>query len=116
MAHRGGVAADGLSGDGCGVLMHGAEGFVRVLAAESGFTLHDGAVAAGMVFLPRHDAAAARCRDTLAAELAKVGARVRGWRVVPIDPAACGKLAQSSMPAIHRWNRVKCYSKNFLMK
>src|SRR5690606_33656074 len=43
MAHRGGVAADGLSGDGCGVLVHGAEGFVRTLATEAGFPLHAGA-------------------------------------------------------------------------
>ena len=63
MAHRGGVAADGLSGDGCGVLIHGAESFVRTLARESGFPLHEGAVAAGMVFLPHGDDDAAGCRD-----------------------------------------------------
>ena len=98
MAHRGGVAADGLSGDGCGVLIHGADGFVRVLADEAGFPLHDGTVAAGNVFLPHDTAAATRCIDTLERELAAVGVRVRGWRDVPVDPSACGKLAQSSLP------------------
>ena len=34
MEHRGGVAADGLSGDGCGVLLHGCEAFVRALADD----------------------------------------------------------------------------------
>jgi glutamate synthase (NADPH) large chain len=100
MAHRGGIAADGLSGDGCGVLLHGADAFVRVLAAESGFALADGAVAAGNVFLPRDAAEAARCRDTLQEELARVGARTVGWREVPVDAAACGKLARASMPRI----------------
>ncbi len=102
MAHRGGVAADGLSGDGCGVLIHGADGFVRVLADEAGFPLHDGTVAAGNVFLPHDDADAARCIGTLERELAAVGARVRGWRDVPIDASACGKLAQSSLPLIRQ--------------
>ena len=102
MAHRGGVAADGLSGDGCGVLIHGADGFVRVLAGEAGFPLHDGTVDAGNVFLPHDDADAARCIGRLERELAAVGARVRGWRDVPVDPSACGKLAQSSLPQIRQ--------------
>ena len=102
MAHRGGVAADGLSGDGCGVLIHGADGFVRVLADEAGFPLHDGTVAAGNVFLPHDTAAATRCIDTLERALAVVDVRVRGWREVPLDPSACGKLAQSSLPQIRQ--------------
>ncbi|MGY1408336.1 glutamate synthase large subunit [Luteimonas sp. A611] len=102
MAHRGGVAADGLSGDGCGVLIHGAESFVRTLARESGFPLHEGAVAAGMVFLPHDDGDAAQCRDTLAAQLQREGVRVAGWREVPIDLAACGKLARATVPRIEQ--------------
>ena len=102
MAHRGGVAVDGLSGDGCGVLMHGVDGFVRVLAADAGIALHAGPIAAGNVFLPRDEDAALRCTTTLEAELGEVGVRVRGWRAVPVDPAACGKLAQASMPDIRQ--------------
>src|SRR5690606_18105753 len=58
MAHRGGVNADGLTGDGCGVLIHGADRFVRTIAAESRIALHAGPVAAGLVFLPRGAAGA----------------------------------------------------------
>ena len=36
MTHRGGVAADGLTGDGCGLLIRKPEAFLRALAAESG--------------------------------------------------------------------------------
>jgi len=100
MAHRGGVAADGLTGDGCGVLLHGAEGFVRTLASESGFPLHDGTVAAGNVFLPRGAEDAARCREVLGRELERAGLRVRGWRDVPVDPSACGRVARDTMPRI----------------
>ncbi|MDH5830600.1 glutamate synthase large subunit [Luteimonas sp. M1R5S18] len=102
MAHRGGVNADGLSGDGCGVLIHGAEGFVRTLAHASGFPLHAGPVAAGMVFLPHDAAHATRCRDELGRQLAQVGVRVAGWREVPLDLDACGKLARSSVPRIEQ--------------
>jgi glutamate synthase (NADPH/NADH) large chain len=42
------------------------------------------------------------CRDTLQRELARVGLRVAGWRDVPVDPAACGQLARSSMPRIQQ--------------
>ncbi len=102
MAHRGGVAADGLSGDGCGVLIHGAQRFLRTLADEAGIPLHSGSIAAGNVFLPVDDNAAADCRSILHRELAKVGLRVAGWRDVPVDPAACGQLARSSMPRVQQ--------------
>ena len=49
------MAADGLSGDGCGVLIHGAQRFLRVLADEAGIALHPGSIAAGNVFLPADD-------------------------------------------------------------
>ena len=35
-AHRGGVAADGLTGDGCGLLLRQPDAFLRRLAAEAG--------------------------------------------------------------------------------
>jgi glutamate synthase (NADPH/NADH) large chain len=34
MTHRGGIAADGRTGDGCGLLMQMPEAFMRALAAE----------------------------------------------------------------------------------
>ena len=103
MAHRGGVAADGASGDGCGVLLSGVEAFVRRLACESGCALPaDASCAAGMVFLPHDEEVAARCRDVLGAQLQRAGMRVAGWRTVPTDPGACGGLARASMPRIEQ--------------
>src|SRR5690606_12639068 len=78
------------------------EGFVRTIASESGIALHAGPVAAGIVFLPHAGDEAARCRGELERQLAGVGARVAGWRVVPIDLEACGKLARSSAPRIEQ--------------
>ena len=39
MTHRGGVAADGVTGDGCGLLIRRPEAFLRALAAEAGIAL-----------------------------------------------------------------------------
>jgi len=100
MAHRGGVAADGLSGDGCGVLLHGIDGFLRALASDAGIALHAGPIAVGNVFLPRDAALAARCREVLMHELGNAGLRVVGWRDVPVDPSVCGELARASLPRI----------------
>ncbi len=100
MAHRGGVAADGLSGDGCGVLLHGIDGFLRALANDAGIALHAGPIAVGNVFLPRDAALASRCREVLAHELGNAGLRVVGWRDVPVDPSVCGELARASLPRI----------------
>lgn len=102
MAHRGGIAADGLSGDGCGVLLYGADASVATLAAEAGFALEGQQRAAGMVFLPHDSDAAAQCRDTFGGLLAAADVRVAGWRVVPVDIEACGALARGSMPRIEQ--------------
>jgi len=103
MGHRGGIAADGMSGDGCGVLLCGVGTFVRALANECGFAIADeAACAAGMVFLPHDEHEAARCRDELARRLADERITVAGWRSVPVDAAACGELARASMPRIEQ--------------
>lgn len=102
MAHRGGVAADGLSGDGCGVLIHGADGFIRTLASEAGVALDGKLAAAGLVFLPQATDAATHCRTVLEQALARAGLRVAGWRVVPVEPSVCGQLAQASMPRVEQ--------------
>ena len=100
MSHRGGVAADGLSGDGCGVLLQGIDRFVRALANDAGIVLHAGLAAAGNVFLPQDDGHAAQCRELLAQELGNADLRVMGWRDVPVDPSVCGALARVSLPRI----------------
>ncbi|GAB3101224.1 glutamate synthase large subunit [Lysobacter terrae] len=101
MTHRGGVAADGLSGDGCGLLIRKPDAWLRALANEAG--IHVGQLyAAGLVFLPHEEAAATRVRDTLAAALREVQLAVAGWRVVPVDTAACGERARASMPRIEQ--------------
>ena len=68
MTHRGAVAADGKSGDGCGLLFKKPDGFLRAVAVESGFTLNT-RYAAGLTFLNQDAALAARAREWLVKEL-----------------------------------------------
>jgi glutamate synthase (NADPH/NADH) large chain len=101
LAHRGAVAADGKSGDGCGLLIHRPDRFLRAVADECG--MRTGPLfTAGTVFLPHDDAAAERARNTLSGELEKLEVRVAGWRVVPIHADACGVTARASMPRIEQ--------------
>ncbi|MDD5389374.1 MAG: glutamate synthase large subunit [Gallionellaceae bacterium] len=101
MTHRGAVAADGKSGDGCGLLFKKPDGFLRAVAAESGFTLN-ARYAAGLTFLNQDAAKAQRARDLLVSELKGEGLEPVGFRKVPTDNAALGQFALKSLPVIEQ--------------
>ncbi|PIX02535.1 MAG: glutamate synthase large subunit [Hydrogenophilales bacterium CG_4_8_14_3_um_filter_62_83] len=101
MTHRGAVAADGKSGDGCGLLFKKPDGFLRTVAAEADITLSE-RYAAGLVFLNRDAGLAQRARDLLAAELLGQGLAVAGFRKVSTDNSALGEYALKSLPTIEQ--------------
>ncbi|MFZ0737255.1 MAG: hypothetical protein WAM96_09205, partial [Candidatus Acidiferrales bacterium] len=99
LSHRGGVDADGSSGDGAGLLIPIPREFFRARARESGIDLPD-EFGLGMVFLPRdHTAAACSSIEALAE---RFGLRCLGWRDVPADPAVLGPSAAESQPVIRQ--------------
>ncbi|MBV8782576.1 MAG: glutamate synthase large subunit, partial [Gammaproteobacteria bacterium] len=101
LTHRGAIAEDGKTGDGCGLLLKAPQDFLRALGAEAGLELAE-RFAAGVVFLPAAPDAAAAARAVLAAELAGQGLQCAGWRAVPHDPDACGAAARASLPRIEQ--------------
>ncbi|MFQ5993530.1 MAG: glutamate synthase large subunit [Acidiferrobacterales bacterium] len=101
LTHRGAIAADGKTGDGCGLLLKKPDGFFRSIADEQGLALAEH-YAIGMVFLSRDDGLAARARTQLEKELVAEGLTVAGWREVPIDPEACGAEALRTLPQIQQ--------------
>ena len=101
MTHRGAIAADGLSGDGCGLLFKKPDAFLRAVAADAGFALGT-LYAAGLVFLSREAAPQAHARTTLKTELEAQGLVVAGFRLVPTDPKVCGASALESLPHIEQ--------------
>jgi glutamate synthase (NADPH/NADH) large chain len=101
LTHRGAVAADGKTGDGCGLLLKKPDEFLREVAAEAGLRLRP-LYTAGMIFLDPDEAIAARARAVLEARLVQTGLEVAGWRLVPINPAACGEQAMKTLPRIEQ--------------
>ncbi|MEM1263650.1 MAG: glutamate synthase large subunit [Pseudomonadota bacterium] len=101
LTHRGAVAADGKTGDGCGLLLKTPEAFFRAIASELGFDIDD-QFAVGTVFLNPHKTMRDRARHTLGEELERVGVRVAGWRLVPVDTSVLGDQALRTLPIIQQ--------------
>ncbi|MBU1189470.1 MAG: glutamate synthase large subunit [Gammaproteobacteria bacterium] len=97
LTHRGAIAPDGKTGDGCGVLMNTPRAFLRTAAEAAGFRPAE-RFAVGMVFLHRQHAA--RQRRTMEQICSRQGLTVAGWRDVPVQPQALGLRAQQTQPLI----------------
>ncbi|MEX0951898.1 MAG: glutamate synthase large subunit, partial [Gammaproteobacteria bacterium] len=101
LTHRGAVAADGKTGDGCGLLLKKPDGFFRAIAAELDIALADH-YGVGVVFLNTDDKLASQGREALQQALEREGLAVAGWRVVPTNVEACGDEARKSRPQIEQ--------------
>lgn len=101
LTHRGAIAADGKSGDGCGLLLKTPETFFRAKAQEQGATMAD-VFAVGMVFLSQEVLKAESARSILQEEIEKEGLDVIAWRVVPTNMKACGEQALATLPTIEQ--------------
>jgi len=101
LTHRGAIAADGKTGDGCGLLIKQPTAFLKAVAAEAGLTLAP-LFAAGLVFLNRDTAKAAEARKILTEQLQLEKLQLAGFRALPTDPSACGSEALKTLPTIEQ--------------
>lgn len=101
LTHRGAVAADGKTGDGCGLLMAMPDSFMRKVAKDSGYELGK-LFATGLVFLNKDEALASEAQTFLNNELLAQGLNVHGWRNLPLDESALGEQAKNSLPVIRQ--------------
>jgi glutamate synthase (NADPH/NADH) large chain len=101
LTHRGAIAADGKTGDGCGLLIKFPKSFFRAIGEACDFDLAD-RFAAGTVFLSQEAGDAAAARATIEAAVADFGLEVAGWREVPIDSSVCGVQALRTLPRIEQ--------------
>jgi len=99
LAHRGGVDADGRSGDGAGLLMAIPTRFMRDRALEMGIALPS-EFGLGMVFLPSGEETLARAIIESLAR--KNGLRCLGWRVLPTNPSIVGPRARDTLPMMRQ--------------
>ncbi len=95
LTHRGGVDADGASGDGAGLLTSIPHSFFRARAAEQSIELpeHFGL---GFAFFPAGTTDDARRAVEAAADTERL--RVLGWRRVPVNAAVLGPRSLETMP------------------
>ncbi|WP_430460401.1 glutamate synthase large subunit [Thalassolituus sp. LLYu03] len=97
MTHRGGIAADGKTGDGCGLLIQKPDSFLRAVATEAGITLPE-QYAVGMLFMDLDDAVFAKQKAAVEQAITSQGLSVQGWRTVPTDNAFLGPMALDCLP------------------
>jgi len=101
LTHRGAVAADGKSGDGCGLLMKKPTKFLQSVAKKAGFSLNSH-FAVGMVFLNQDNQQANQAKQCLETHLKEQNLECLGWRLVPVNPDACGEESLKSLPRIEQ--------------
>ena len=101
MTHRGGIAADGKTGDGCGLLLQKPDSYLRLIAEEQHWKLGR-QYAIGMIFLSRDPVKAQTARDIINKELTQETLTVAGWRAVPTNPKVLGPIASDSLPDIQQ--------------
>ena len=101
MTHRGGVAADCCTGDGCGLLIKKPQAFLENVAQENGIELA-AIYAAGMIFLNQETDKAQAARAELEKNLTAKGLTIAGWREVPVDSAVLGAQAAGMEPKIEQ--------------
>ncbi len=97
LTHRGGVDADGASGDGAGLLTSLPQPFFRARAQEQGIELPE-LFAVGFAFIPSSALDEARAAIESAADTERL--RVIGWRRVPTNTNSLGRRALETMPEI----------------
>jgi len=101
MTHRGGIAADGKTGDGCGLLIQKPDSFLRTVAKdEFNIALGDN-YAVGALMLSKDEALAEASKQVVEAELKAVGVDTVHWRVVPTNEECLGPIAIETLPQFY---------------
>ena len=99
LEHRGGVDADGRSGDGAGLLVELPKAFFRKAACDDGIELPE-EFGVGMVFLQLGQEKSAE--DAIRIAAAKFDLSFLGWRKVPTDASILGPRSSDSLPVVRQ--------------
>ena len=100
LTHRGAIAADGKSGDGCGLLLKKPDSFLRSKAAGLGIDCAEH-YAVAFIFISPHAGETEISQKIIEQKIAYQDLSFAGWRELPTDPSACGEEALKSLPAIY---------------
>lgn len=99
MLHRGGISADGKTGDGCGLLMQKPDSFFNEIAKENNW--HLGRIyGVGMFFLSPDKDKRLQAEKVIELALIEETLTLVGWREVPTNDEVLGKIAKDTLPVI----------------
>lgn len=98
MTHRGGIAADGKTGDGCGLLLQKPDSFLRTVAKEKLGTDLPELYGVGSIMLSQDDDIRAAEQAVIKRELEAGGMDILGSRDVPTNNDCLGPIALESVP------------------
>jgi len=98
LEHRGAVSADGVTGDGAGILIDIPHKFFE---KSCDFKLPEpGDYAVSNVFLPRKSNQREFCVNVFESEIEKQGLELLGWRDVPVNSEVLGRIAKTTEPFV----------------
>ncbi len=100
MTHRGGIAADGKTGDGCGLLMQIPDAFFRDIAKTQLNSPLPERYAVGAIMLSKNPEEREQTKAVINAELARENLDVVTWREVPTNNECLGEIALRTLPEI----------------
>lgn len=101
LEHRGALGGDSSTGDGAGIMIQIPDLFLRQEVADAGIALPSfGDYAIGMIFLPKVQPVANKCRQVCEKVVSLEGCELLGWRAVPIDQKIIGEQATRTVPVI----------------
>jgi glutamate synthase (ferredoxin) len=95
MEHRGACSADGVSGDGAGIMSGLPWEMFEADTPEIKGVSNRGC---GLIFLPKGKAEYAEAKAMVEKMATASGLRVLAWRDVPVDRSILGSLAEASCP------------------
>ena len=103
LTHRGASGADETTGDGAGLLLQMPHELLGAAARAEGFRLPEpGDYGVAMVFLPRDTGLRAACEEAFGRAVSERGHELLGWRDVPVDRDALGRIARAGEPVIRQ--------------
>lgn len=104
MEHRGGVAADGETGDGAGILTQIPRQYFKREALKEGVVLSEqGSYGVGMVFMPSNMLLVERIIELMDECISEMGLRNLWVRKVPVASQKIGKVARDTEPRVFQF-------------
>ncbi len=99
LAHRGAQGCDPCTGDGSGILLQVPHEFFKRAAKDIGIKLPNaGEYGVGMLFMPPDADARKQCETLLTGIVKEEGAKLLGWRDVPVKSDVIGVQARKTEP------------------